>query len=74
MRELPRLGVRVFPSQADFVFVDVDGPSGPVYQVLLRKGVIVRSIGGLQHFHVSVGLPEDNARFVSSLGEVLRGE
>ena len=70
-RELKRLGVRTYPSQANFVFVDVGRPSGPVYEGLLRRGVIVRPIGGPSHLRVSVGLPEQNERFVRALAEVL---
>ena len=70
-RELPRIGVRIYPSQGNFIFVDVGRPSLPVYEALLRKGVIVRPIGGPRHFRVSVGLPEENARFVRALSEVL---
>ncbi|MBI5480245.1 MAG: histidinol-phosphate transaminase [Deltaproteobacteria bacterium] len=70
-RELKRLGVKTYPSQANFVFVDLGRPSAPVYEALLRKGVIVRPIGGPQHLRVSVGLPEENERFVRALAEVL---
>jgi len=70
-RELKRIGVRAFPSQGNFVFVDVGRPSVPVYEALLRKGVIVRPIGGPNHFRVSVGLPAENERFVKALAEVL---
>jgi histidinol-phosphate aminotransferase len=70
-RELGRLGVKAYPSQGNFVFVDVGRPSLPVYEALLRKGVIVRPIGGPRHFRVSVGLPEENERFVRALAEVL---
>jgi histidinol-phosphate aminotransferase len=70
--ELAKLGVRAYPSQANFLFVDVGRPSGPVYEALLRKGVIVRPIGGPRHFRVSVGTLAENQRFVRALGEVLK--
>jgi histidinol-phosphate aminotransferase len=69
--ELGRIGVRAHPTQANFIFVDVGRPSAPVFEALLRKGVIVRPIGGPRHFRVSVGLPQENARFVHALEEVL---
>jgi histidinol-phosphate aminotransferase len=71
-RELARLGVRTYPSEANFIFVDVGRPSGPVYEALLRKGVIVRPIGGPRHFRASIGRPEENERFVKALEEVLK--
>lgn len=73
-RELPKLGVEVLPSQANFVFVDLKRPSGPVYQALLRRGVIVRPIpnyGFPAAVRVTVGRPEECERLVRSLGEVL---
>jgi histidinol-phosphate aminotransferase len=70
-RELKRLGVKAYPSQANFVFIDVVRPSAQVYEALLRKGVIVRPIGGPHHLRVSVGLPAENERFVRALEEVL---
>ncbi|HEY3355784.1 MAG TPA: histidinol-phosphate transaminase [Polyangia bacterium] len=72
MTALAKLGVRAYPSQANFIFVDVGRPSAPVYEALLRQGVIVRPIGGPRHFRVSVGRPEENERFVRALGEVLQ--
>jgi histidinol-phosphate aminotransferase len=74
-RELPKIGVEVSPSVANFVFVDLKRPSGPVYEALLRRGIIVRPIpnyGFPNAFRVSVGLPEDNARLVRALAEVLK--
>jgi histidinol-phosphate aminotransferase len=70
-RELKRLGVKAYPSQANFIFIDVQRPSNQVYDALLRKGVIVRPIGGPTHLRVSVGLAAENERFVKALAEVL---
>ena len=45
-----------------------------MYQALLREGVIVRPVGGYglpRHLRVSVGLPEENRRFVEALERVL---
>jgi histidinol-phosphate aminotransferase len=70
------LGVRAVPSQANFVLIDLDGPDQPVYQALLRRGVIVRSctpLGLPGHIRVTVGTPEQCDRFVEALGAVLRG-
>jgi len=69
------LGLACIPSQANFVSVDVGRPATPVYEALLRRGVIVRPIGGYEmpnHLRVSVGLPAENERLLSALVEVLR--
>jgi histidinol-phosphate aminotransferase len=72
--ELPRLGVRLTESRANFVLADVGRPAGPVYEQMLRRGVIVRPAvanGFPTCLRISVGLPEENARCVAALREVL---
>lgn len=71
--ELTRMGFRVAPSQANFVLVDLGRPARPVYDALLRKGVIVRPFANLPtSLRVTVGTPPENQRFLSALSEVLR--
>ena len=71
-RELTRLGLRVAPSQANFVLADVGRPARPVYEALLRRGVIVRPFGNLPtSLRITVGTSSENSRFLESLAEVL---
>jgi histidinol-phosphate aminotransferase len=61
------------PSHANFVLVRV-GDAGRVYQRLLEQGVIVRPVAnyGLPEWlRVTVGLPEENARFLDALAGAL---
>lgn len=63
------LGLSFIPSVGNFVCVEV-GDAKRVNEALLRQGVIVRPVGnyGLpQHLRVTVGLPEENTRFLSAL-------
>jgi histidinol-phosphate aminotransferase len=63
------LGLEIIPSFANFVLVRV-GPALQVYQGLLARGVIVRpvaSYGMPEWLRVSVGLPQENARFLQAL-------
>ena len=49
----------------------------PVYNSLLREGVIVRPVGGYglkSHLRVSVGLEEENERFILALKKVLKND
>jgi histidinol-phosphate aminotransferase len=69
---LAGMGLYVAPSQANFVMVDLARPARPVYDALLRRGVIVRPFGNLPScLRVTLGLPEENARFLHELGAVL---
>ncbi len=70
---LSELGLSVAPSQTNFVLVQLPTDAEPVYEALLRKGVITRTLGGLPRaLRVSVGLPEENAKLLRALREVLR--
>lgn len=67
---LGELGLSHIPSVGNFVCVDVGKPAGPVYEALLREGVIVRPVanyGMPNHLRVTVGLPEENDRFLKAL-------
>jgi histidinol-phosphate aminotransferase len=67
-------GVRVYPSLANFVLIDCGRPSTPIYEQLLRKGVIVRPMAawGLpNHLRVSVASHPDLPRVIEALNAVL---
>ena len=69
------MGVEYIPSYANFVLARV-GDGKAVFEALLRKGIIVRAMGGYklpEWVRVSVGTMTQNRRFVAALGE-LRGE
>jgi histidinol-phosphate aminotransferase len=65
-------GLAVAPSQANFILVDVKRPARPVYEALLRQGVIVRPFGSLpSSLRVTVGTERENDRFLAALAQVL---
>ncbi|MFP1678837.1 histidinol-phosphate transaminase [Alloalcanivorax sp. C16-2] len=71
---LAELGLEQIPSVANFVTFDCGGDCLPVYQALLREGVIVRPLGGYglpNHLRVTVGTAPENERFLKALGRVL---
>jgi histidinol-phosphate aminotransferase len=84
---LSALGLRWLPSRGNFLLVQVvppaDGvahaagsgdPAMPVYDRLLRAGVIVRPVGNYAlagWLRVSVGLPSENAAFLAALPAAL---
>jgi len=68
-----RLGLDWIPSRGNFVCVRV-GDGAQVYQALLRRGVIVRPVTGYglpEYLRVSIGLPEQNHRFLDALKNAL---
>jgi len=69
-----RLGLPYIPSVANFISVDFGQDVGPIYQALLKEGVIVRPIGvyGMpHHLRVSVGTQAENQFFLAALDRVL---
>src|SRR4051812_8765606 len=71
LAELPVLGCRVAPSDANFVFFAVGGDSAAVWQGLLDRGVLVRAVGILGWLRVTAGLPHEVDAFLRALEEVL---
>ncbi len=67
------MGLEWIPSAGNFVSVRV-GDAASVNAALLKQGVIVRPIAGYgmpEWLRVSIGLPEENARFIAALEETL---
>ena len=69
-----RLGLEFIPSYANFLTVRV-GKAQDIYKRLLRRGVIVRPVGGgyelPEHLRVTVGTEEENERFLTALAASL---
>ena len=73
-RECERLGLGYIPSVGNFLTIDMGQDAAPLYEALLRKGVIVRPIGGYglpNHLRVTVGLADENERLIAALETVL---
>ncbi|HEX4974593.1 MAG TPA: histidinol-phosphate transaminase [Pseudomonadales bacterium] len=71
---LHALGLTSIPSVGNFIAVDFKKEASAINQALLQRGVIVRPIAnyGMANFlRVSIGLPEENTRFLSALAECL---
>ncbi|MEM9731294.1 MAG: aminotransferase class I/II-fold pyridoxal phosphate-dependent enzyme, partial [Myxococcota bacterium] len=72
---LSERGLEVAPSQANFLLVALPRPGREVFQALLHEGVIVRPMNPPleDSIRVTVGLPEENARFLKAFDRVLEG-
>jgi histidinol-phosphate aminotransferase len=69
---LDRLGVRRWPSQANFVFVDTGRDARAVYDRMLHRGVIVRPFGALPRcLRITIGTPTQTPRLVDALTRAL---
>jgi len=64
---LQQMGVNCISSSANFVCVDTGQPAATLYDDLLRQGVIVRPVANYElpnHLRVTIGLPDENKRFL----------
>jgi histidinol-phosphate aminotransferase len=71
---LEKLGLTYIPTVGNFITVDLARPAAPVYEALLREGVIVRPIAnyGLpEHLRITVAREQDNQRVLTALEKVL---
>jgi len=72
--ELDKLGVKYLPTEANFIFINVNSDADRLFVELMRKGVIIRpltSFGLPGAIRVTVGTPDQNKRFIKALSEVL---
>lgn len=69
------LGLDWIPSFGNFITVRV-GKANEVYRRLLKRGVIVRPVGGgyqlPEHLRISIGTPAENERFLVALAASLK--
>ena len=71
---LEALGLAHIPSVGNFVSFDVGCPAAQAFDALLKQGVIVRPVaeyGLAQHLRVTVGVADQNERFLAALARVL---
>jgi histidinol-phosphate aminotransferase len=73
LRQVP--GVKPYPSEANFVLFRVPpGQAGLVHQQLAERGVLIKKLDGAHPLlddclRVTVGSPDENARFLQALAE-----
>lgn len=70
-----RLGCLPYPSHTNFFLIDVRGDATRLYEAMLYKGVIVRSMkayGYPDFIRITVGTTAENQRFVAALSDCLR--
>ncbi len=74
---LTDLGIRFHPSVANFILVDFLRPAGEMFELLLRRGMILRPMipYGLEtSMRVTVGTREENDRLIEVLGDLKHSE
>ncbi len=68
-----KMNLEFIPSFGNFVCVKV-GDAGPIFQKLLKQGVIVRPVASYdmpEYLRISIGTESQNARFLDALAKAL---
>lgn len=71
---IKKVGLAFIPSAGNFVTVEMPGDAMVIYNKLLREGVIVRPLQPYKmpnHLRISIGLAEENDKFLRALPKVL---
>ncbi|MCG2813709.1 MAG: histidinol-phosphate transaminase [Thermodesulfovibrionales bacterium] len=71
-KELSSLGIKYVPTEANFIYMPV-ADSMNIYKKLLHNGVIVRPMG-TDAIRVTIGLSEENKRFIKAMKTVMRNQ
>ena len=66
-----RLGISYVKTETNFIMFETQFEGKELYSMLLKTGVIIRPVGG-KRLRVTIGLPEENKRFVDELEKILR--
>ncbi len=64
------MSVFYIPTQTNFILIQIKGGGRQVYEGLLKKGVIVRNLEE-DYLRITIGLPDENKRFVKAFQEVM---
>ncbi len=70
--EVEKMGCRAYPSHTNFFLIDVGGDATSLYEAMLHKGVIVRSMkayGYPNFIRITVGTDSENKRFIGALND-----
>lgn len=74
--QLASLGIKVYPSHGNFLLLAAGIPGEELTHQLLQYGIIVSSgqqrFGMPDHIRVTIGLPEQNQRFVEAIASILK--
>ncbi len=66
-----QLGITYYPTETNFVMFETSKDGRELYSSLLKKGVIIRHMGG-NRLRVTIGLPDENKRFMTELEAIVK--
>jgi histidinol-phosphate aminotransferase len=73
-RAFQAMGLKYYPSQANFVFVDIGQPGQSVFEKMLQDGVIVRPVNSADAtncLRITIGTRDENNRTLVALAKAI---
>jgi len=67
---LTEMGIKYVPSETNFIYIPLTTDASILYNAMLKEGVIIRPVGP-KEIRVTIGLPEENQRFIEVFKKVL---
>jgi len=67
-----QLGISYIPTETNFIMFETQMDGKDLYGALLKTGVIIRPMGP-KRLRVTIGLPEENKRFITELEKIIKG-
>ena len=64
------MGIKYLPTEANFIYFQAWDDGRNIFDAMLRLGIIIRHMGG-PNLRVTIGLPEENKKFIEALRKVL---
>lgn len=65
-QQFDSLGIKYVPTETNFIYMPLEIDSSKLFNEMLQMGVIIRPVGP-KAVRVTIGLPEENRRFIESL-------
>lgn len=69
-KEFESMDIKYLPTEANFIYIEIEENASGLYERLLKDGVIVRPMGE-RNLRVTIGLPEENKRFIKAFRKLL---
>jgi histidinol-phosphate aminotransferase len=76
-KELSRLNIKYYPSQANFILLKFENPAESIYEALIKQGFITRMVtnyGLPNYLRVTIGTELQNRGLISALETVFKSD
>ncbi len=70
-RELKKLNIDFVPTEANFIYMRFPFPVQPLFNEMLKRGVIIRPVGK-NEIRLTIGTRKENFKFIKALEDILK--